>query len=230
MKRFSAGLIAGILVGLLVGMAGFAGASSPIRLLINGKYVQCDVPPQNINGRVMVPARYVAEGLGATVSWDQANQTVIVNGPGYSAPTGSTSTSTSSSSKEAKLVNDEWQATISKADLPFTLNAKNGISLTINSVSASTGGIKMNITLKNNSTVSDKGGIMTSTWEFYDGKSTIKFLNQDQIFYTSYLRCGQAITGDVNFAGLSNSTSSIILYGGLWQYIDKEGFKITINI
>lgn len=35
--------------------------------------------PQNINGRVMVPARFIAEPLGASVSWDSVNRRVIIN-------------------------------------------------------------------------------------------------------------------------------------------------------
>lgn len=81
MRKFISGLIAGLLVGLLLsGSVAFAG--SPIKLVINGKQVFCDSPPQIINGRVMVPARNVAESLGATVSWDAANKTVIVNSIG----------------------------------------------------------------------------------------------------------------------------------------------------
>ena len=56
MKRFSTGLIVGI----------------------NGQEIQCDVPPQNINGRVLVPARFVAESLGASVAWDAANNAVVI--------------------------------------------------------------------------------------------------------------------------------------------------------
>jgi hypothetical protein len=86
MRRLSIGLITGIIIGLLASTAGLAVANTPIKLLINGNYIQCDVPPQNINGRVLVPARFVAESLGATVSWDSTNQTVVINGAGYVAP------------------------------------------------------------------------------------------------------------------------------------------------
>jgi hypothetical protein len=69
--------VSGLLVGLLLsGSIAFAG--SPIKLIVNGRQVVCDSPPQIINGRVMVPARNVAEPLGATVKWDAANQSVII--------------------------------------------------------------------------------------------------------------------------------------------------------
>lgn len=79
MRRFCLGLITGIIITVIVGTASLSLASTPIKLLINGNYIQCDVPPQIIDGRVLVPAAFVAEALGATVSWDGANQTVIIN-------------------------------------------------------------------------------------------------------------------------------------------------------
>lgn len=53
-------------------------ASEPIKLIINNQEIQCDTPPQIINGRVMVPARFVAEPLGATVEWDGENRVVRI--------------------------------------------------------------------------------------------------------------------------------------------------------
>lgn len=46
---------------------------------INDKTVTLDVPAQSINGRTMVPARFVAEALGCTVDWDSANQIVKIS-------------------------------------------------------------------------------------------------------------------------------------------------------
>jgi|GEM_PF-1589661 len=86
MKRFNIGLLTGLVIGLLISSCAITFASTPIKLLINGQYVQCDVQPQIINNRTMVPASYVANALGATVSWDGANNTVIINGKGYIPP------------------------------------------------------------------------------------------------------------------------------------------------
>ena len=74
MKRFTAGLIIGIIIAFAIG----ATASSNIRLVINGNEIETDVPPQMINGRVMVPARYIAEPLGAKVEWDEKNNAIII--------------------------------------------------------------------------------------------------------------------------------------------------------
>jgi len=57
---------------LAVAIATEALAASPIKLVINGREIKPDVPPQLINGRTMVPVRWVAETLGAEVEWDKA--------------------------------------------------------------------------------------------------------------------------------------------------------------
>jgi multiple sugar transport system substrate-binding protein len=66
-----------LLIASLVPAASFA--ANPIKLVVNGKAVQADVPPQMIEGRTMVPVRWVAEALGATVVWDGNKQAVLVN-------------------------------------------------------------------------------------------------------------------------------------------------------
>lgn len=67
-----------LVVGLIMATATFAMADNPIKLIINGQEIQCDVSPQNINGRVLVPARFVAESLGASVAWDGTNNAVVI--------------------------------------------------------------------------------------------------------------------------------------------------------
>jgi len=78
MKHFSSGLFAGLLIGLLLATATFALADQPIKLIINGNEIVCDVAPQMINNRTMVPARFVAEALGATVEWDENQNAVVI--------------------------------------------------------------------------------------------------------------------------------------------------------
>jgi predicted nucleic-acid-binding Zn-ribbon protein len=79
MKKFTKGLLSGLCIGLTISFSAIAFASQPIKLIINGREIQCDVPPQNINGRVLVPARFVAEPLGASVEWDGAKNEVRVS-------------------------------------------------------------------------------------------------------------------------------------------------------
>lgn len=78
MKRLSIGIVIGLIVGFILTTTTFVLAEQPIKLIVNGKEIQSDVPPQVINGRTMVPARFLAEALGAKAEWDAANNAVIV--------------------------------------------------------------------------------------------------------------------------------------------------------
>ena len=73
MKKFIAGIIVGVLMTSTV-----AFADDPIRIMVNGIQMYPDVPPQMINGRTLVPIRFVAEALGADVQWDPNFQAVMI--------------------------------------------------------------------------------------------------------------------------------------------------------
>lgn len=69
---------------------------------INGVAKTLDVPAKLINGRTMVPARFVSEALDANVQWDGATQTVYITTTDESATsTPSTSTPAPSTSTPA---------------------------------------------------------------------------------------------------------------------------------
>ncbi|GAX91151.1 copper amine oxidase N-terminal domain-containing protein [Effusibacillus lacus] len=53
---------------------------------VNGKTVYMDVPAKVINGRTMVPIRFVSENFNQTVSFDSATQTITISGQGGSVP------------------------------------------------------------------------------------------------------------------------------------------------
>lgn len=63
---------------LLAGVCVSAWGQGQIRLLVDGKEIYTDVPPQIIDGRTMVPLRAVAEALGADVRWDDANGVIEI--------------------------------------------------------------------------------------------------------------------------------------------------------
>ncbi|MEW9672603.1 copper amine oxidase N-terminal domain-containing protein [Ammoniphilus sp. 3BR4] len=75
MKKVAIGVIVGMLMG--GSLVGFA-AQSEIKLIVNGKEIESDVPPQVISGRTMIPARPLAEALGATVEWDGQRRAVVI--------------------------------------------------------------------------------------------------------------------------------------------------------
>lgn len=45
---------------------------------VNGRQVMLDVPPMIVNGRTLVPLRFISESLGAHVQWLQAARTVYI--------------------------------------------------------------------------------------------------------------------------------------------------------
>lgn len=130
MKRFSTGLLIGLLTGLILATTTFALADNPIKLIVNGKEIQSEVPPQVINGRTMVPARFLAEALGATVAWDEAQNAVVVTGgvqvgakPGDLGPINPTPANPSGFSDyiSGKELKDTYSAEISIPDTNSSL-------------------------------------------------------------------------------------------------------------
>lgn len=63
---------------------------------INGKANTLDVPAKLIDGRTMVPVRFVSEALDANVQWDSASQTVYITTATSTPSTPSTSSNQSS--------------------------------------------------------------------------------------------------------------------------------------
>lgn len=69
-----------LFIVLLFSVLGFtrARANSDIKVMLDGEYISFDVQPRLIDDRTMVPMRGIFEELGATVNWDAATQTVVV--------------------------------------------------------------------------------------------------------------------------------------------------------
>ena len=53
-----------------------APSANEISVIIDGESLAFDIPPQIVNGRILVPLRTIFEKMGATVVWDGATQTV----------------------------------------------------------------------------------------------------------------------------------------------------------
>ncbi|KPV59877.1 hypothetical protein QJ48_08450 [Paenibacillus sp. A3] len=47
---------------------------------LNGTPVTLDSPPRLVEGRTMVPLRFVAEGLGRGVTWHEPSATIRIDG------------------------------------------------------------------------------------------------------------------------------------------------------
>lgn len=209
-------------IGLVGSMSIAIGSYAAVKtiLIVNGKTSNADF--KIINGTTYVPLRVAADLFGAQLTYSPGVITLNTNN----------SSSGESSSSSLPTQTASTKTVIGASDLPYTIKAKNGMALTINSYSASTNGVSINVTVTNNSQTSDKGDLMTSTWEIYDGKNTLKFVDQDRLFWdTNNIYSGQSVTGTLKFDGLSSSSvSTFSLNGGLWQYIDKEDFKITFSV
>ena len=78
MRRFLAGFLAGAIVMSAVAVQ----AIDMVRLFVDGREIFFpEAPPQIINGRTMVPAKPLAEALGAKVAWDAVGRRVLVTSP-----------------------------------------------------------------------------------------------------------------------------------------------------
>jgi hypothetical protein len=49
--------------------------------IVNGKEVSIDAPPVIVEGRTLVPLRFISENLGASVEWEASTQTVTIYYP-----------------------------------------------------------------------------------------------------------------------------------------------------
>ncbi|MBC9783557.1 hypothetical protein H1S01_03395 [Heliobacterium chlorum] len=74
MKKF----LAGIIVGAVLATSTVAIANNPVKLVVNGQDITSAAEPILHNDKTYVPARPLAEALGANVKWDRATNTVTV--------------------------------------------------------------------------------------------------------------------------------------------------------
>ena len=59
----------------------FALADIRISIKIDSKEIQSDVAPQLVQNRTMVPIRVISEAIGAEVTWNQKDMTVVIVSP-----------------------------------------------------------------------------------------------------------------------------------------------------
>lgn len=65
-------------VALVIGLSTATYAQELYRVQVNGRIITTDVPPQNVNGRLLVPLRAVSEALGAEVGYNPETRTAII--------------------------------------------------------------------------------------------------------------------------------------------------------
>ncbi|MGE5397169.1 MAG: stalk domain-containing protein, partial [Chitinophagales bacterium] len=76
MKRRVLIILLAMLAISLVAIPAFG--AEPIKINLNGYKLSSDVDPVVIKGRTVVPARVIAESLGADVQWDSSKQTATI--------------------------------------------------------------------------------------------------------------------------------------------------------
>ncbi len=107
-----------ILIAVIALMPQIAPAQGAIRVFIDNRPVNFDVPPTVIQGRVLVPLRGIFEQLGATVDYDARTQHIL-------AVRGSQTVELTIGSRQAK-VNDQGKL----LDVPaFTINGRTMVPL-----------------------------------------------------------------------------------------------------
>lgn len=157
-----------------------------VNVLVNGEKVIGDVPAVLLNGRTMVPLRFVAEALGAEIEWDSSSYTVMVKQDGYLVPVGKPSLD------RALVVNKSYLA-------------KDGLNVLLKSMilTENVGSYKLQIsyTLKNN-TSDQKIDESTFKIHFDDGTyenqygffgSLFPSQNIDRTYTFEYLKTKKAI-------------------------------------
>lgn len=140
MRKLSIGIVIGLLAGLLI-TASLSWAGSPIRLFVNGQEIHPDVPLQVIDGRVMVPARFVAEPLGAAVEWDAAANAVVITSRAVEEQT---------SEPEQPAEPTETEVPLKSLDLGASLRV-DGLAVTVNKIDYTDAGFNVHFSVINNS-------------------------------------------------------------------------------
>ena len=79
-KKWIISLAGVFMVLFLVSMVS---AQRPISFFVDEQEINPDVPPQIVDGRTMVPIRWVAESLGADVHWDEGKRSISVSSEGW---------------------------------------------------------------------------------------------------------------------------------------------------
>ena len=64
------------IICLCVSMLAVTAQEQEISVFLDGEQIVFDVPPQTINDRTMVPMRAIFEALGATVDWNEEEQSI----------------------------------------------------------------------------------------------------------------------------------------------------------
>ncbi|GGN95542.1 family 10 glycosylhydrolase [Saccharibacillus kuerlensis] len=88
---------------------------------VNGNSVELQAPVSIVKGRIMVPLRFIGQGLGLDVNWNQASQTITLTTP--EGPIGVPIPGTADQGGNLTALRGAWVATVSSLDWPASKNA-----------------------------------------------------------------------------------------------------------
>ena len=226
MKKVITGLICGLMLFI---SCPAALADNPISLIINGNTINMDVQPQIIDGRVMVPARFVAEGLGATVQWDAAQNAVIITSGNTTqsvAPPASTTTPTVPTGNEITVKDDSGNALYTvKINKVTAMSERNEYS---DKKPAQV--VDVNYTYKNIASPEDIY-IFDSYFKVFDKNGNVGYTYPNTpAMYPQKVPAGATCTADMIF-GLDNKSDNlkISFYKNIFDSNSYQIFTIPIN-
>ncbi len=146
MKKFLSGFLAGILLtSTIISVAAqtdtVQALFNGVKVAVNGEQIQFKngEEPAIINDRTYVPAKYVAEALGATVNWDGKNNTVNITDSDDSKAVSDTPTISSdetpivpTTSKDDKHPNSNFDFHLSlRGDMRYSGTTSDGLHVNV---------------------------------------------------------------------------------------------------
>ncbi|MBR3933986.1 MAG: N-acetylmuramoyl-L-alanine amidase [Clostridia bacterium] len=87
---------------------------------LNGAVYALDVAPTIINGRTLVPVRFVSENLGYKVDWDNSTRTVIIKSPAAATPPSTQTPSVEDTKPDTSLAKISG-VTVSETETVYTI-------------------------------------------------------------------------------------------------------------
>ncbi len=161
--------------------------------LVNGKKVSVTVAPKNVNGRTMLPLKFISQNLGLSVNWEGSNKSIAIG----------TSSNYVASIGSEKIKNAEFNI--------YLNNAKSYMNNYI-SQNASTLTIKDNIwdTVINGKKASELAKEMALDYA------------KEQAIFLSRAKQNKVVLTNEDLAKIDNSLSEIIKQDGSKEATDKK--------
>jgi len=177
-----------------------------VKVIVDGQEIKGDVPAINFKGRTMVPVRFVSEALGADITWDAENETVIISTvaePSSQKPTGTKP--------------------------PLTVSEK-GVTVTLVSVNATSAGTTLEMEITNNT--NQDVDFPASLTQIVAGSTQFDGPSDYDMTFIDILRPGVTKKGELKFPPLPMGTKQINIYSKVWigKALDTVEANFTVSV